>query len=130
MFERSPKTLTILDALRGCNRDISWSAIAQAAGEPLAEIRQTIINARRYLERDEGIVFETIRGFGLRRLTDAEKVESAKTFRRKIRRTAVRGVTRIDAVRDMGALSNADQLAATIQRTIFQAVQRETGGQE
>ena len=126
MFERSALTLTLCDLLRATNGTLSWQAIEQATGRPLSDLRQTLRNVRLYLERDEGIVFETVRREGLRRLTDAEKVASAARFTRTIHRTAGRGAQRLDAVTDFASLSNADQLAATIRRTVFEAVRRET----
>lgn len=126
MFDRSHLTEALCALLRGANGTVSYAAIVSAAGKPLDEIRGTLVNVRHYLERDEGIVFETVRREGLRRLTDSEKVSSAQKFSRKIHRTAVRGVSRIGAVSDFAALSNEDQMAATIRRTMFEAVRRET----
>lgn len=126
MFERAFLTVTLCDLLRSANGVVSYERITEAAGKPLDEIRQTLINVRRYLERDEGIVFETVRKEGLRRLTDSEKVSSATKFSRAIHRTAGKGVTRINAVSDFAALSNEDQLSATIRKTMFEAVKRET----
>ena len=125
MFDKSQKTEAVMAALRSANRDVSWEQLSSAAGCSLPELRQTIVNARRYLERDEGIVFETVRGVGLRRLSDAEKIESAKGFTRKIHRTAIRGENRIGAVREMASLTNEEQLAATLQQTVFRAIKRE-----
>lgn len=125
MFERAKLTLDLCNLLRGANGEVTWAAMEAAAGKPLTEIRQTIINVRHYLERDEGIVFATVRGIGLRRLTDSEKVESATGFTRSIRRVAGRGVQRLNAVSDVTALSNSDQLALTIRKTVFDAVQRQ-----
>jgi hypothetical protein len=126
MFDRHPLTNAICALLRGANGEIGYAAIEAATGKPLAELRQTLNSARTYLERDEGIVFVTVRGQGLRRLTDAEKVESASGFTRRIRRTAGKGVQRLNAVTAPDALSNADQLARTIRMTVFQAIQRES----
>lgn len=127
MFERAKRTLKLAELFRGANGTLSYAAITEHMGQDLSELRHTITSVRRYLERDEGIVFECVRGEGYRRLTDSEKIESAATFQHKIRRTAVRGVMRIDAVTDPGALSNDDQLAASIRKTVFEAVQREAG---
>lgn len=126
MFERAFLTVTLCDLLRSANGVVSYERIIETAGKPLDEIRQTLTNVRRYLERDEGIVFETVRNEGLRRLTDSEKVSSATKFSRAIHRTAGKGVTRINAVSDFAALSNEDQLSATIRKTMFEAVKRET----
>jgi hypothetical protein len=126
MFERSATTRQVCDALRSTNGDVSYARLCEVTGRGLDQLRPTIAAARRYLERDEGIVFATVRGEGLRRLTDPEKVESAKGFTRKIHRTAGRGITRIGTVSDFTALSNEDQMTATITQTVLQAVQRET----
>lgn len=126
MFERAHLTVTLCNLLRSANGTVSYATITAAAGKPLGEIRQTLVNVRRYLERDEGIVFETVKREGLRRLTDAEKVASAAKFSRAIHRTAGRGAARIGAVSDFAALSNEDQMTATIRRTMFEAVRRET----
>ena len=127
MFERSPKTLQMLDLFRGTNDVLSYETITGTMGEDLDSLRSTMYNVRKYLERDEGIVFECVPRVGYRRLSDAEKVQSSGKFQRAIRRTAGRGVQRLDAVSDTAALSNADQLTATIRRAVFQAVQREAG---
>lgn len=125
MFERSEKTEKMCRLFRTTNGTLTYERIEKEFGEGLDALRQTILNVRRYLERDEGIVFATVRGVGYKRLSDSEKVESASSFQRKIRRTAVRGVMRIDAVHDFAGLSNEDQLLATVRKTVFEAVQRE-----
>lgn len=126
MWERSENTLKALDLLRSTNDTLTYKAIAKAFDQPFDDVRPTFVAARRMLERDEGIVFETVRKVGFRRLDDAEKVESSGKFRRTIRRNAVRGITRLDAVQEPTTLSNEDQLRLTIQRTVFQAIQRES----
>ena len=93
-------------------------------GKTIDELRPHLHNARKYLERDEAIVFECIRGVGYKRLNDSEKVESTKTFTRKIRRTANAGVARINTIEDREALSNDEQLMATIQETALLSIQR------
>ena len=124
MFKRSPVTLKLCDIFRGCNGQLSYEVIEKAMGQPIDHLRTALHSARRYLERDEGIVFECIRSVGYKRLTDSEKVESTKTFTRRIRRTANHGVTRLNTIEDRQALSNDDQLMATIQETALLSIQR------
>lgn len=126
MFERAKLTVDLCNLLRQTNGTISYDAITKSVGADLEDIRPTLTNVRRYLERDEGIVFETVRGEGLRRLTDAEKVQSASRFTQRIHRTAGLGVQRIGAVSDFTALSNEDQMLATLRKTVFETVKRET----
>ena len=125
MFNRSPKTEKLLAIFRGTNDLLTYERIANEMGEPLDDLRQTIACVRLYLERDEGVVFLCERKVGYRRLTDAEKVESSATIQHKIRRTAVKGVMRINAVSDMAGLSNEQQMLAILRKTVFEAVQRE-----
>ena len=127
MFARSKLTAQLCQLLRETNQDISYRRLDAETGQTFDRLRSPLYNARRYLERDEGIVFAPVFGVGLRRLTDQEKLESSKAFNKAIRRTAIRGVTRVNAIQEPDKLSNADQLTVTIQRTIFEAVQRETG---
>lgn len=126
MFQRTEQTNRLCEMFRTSNGLVTYERIEQEFSAPIADLRPNIANALKYLERDEGIVYETVRKTGYRRLTDAEKVQSAAGFTRKIHRTAGRGVTRLDAVSDFTALSNEDQMTATIRRTVFNAVQRET----
>jgi DNA-binding winged helix-turn-helix (wHTH) protein len=124
MFKRSPTTLKLCEIFRSCNGQLSYEVIEKEMGQSIDDLRAALHSARKYLERDEAIVFECIRGVGYKRLNDSEKVESTKTFTRKIRRTANNGVTRINTVEDRQALSNDDQLMATIQETALLSIQR------
>jgi hypothetical protein len=127
MFERTEKTLRLLALLRTANGTVTYERIEAEMGEPVSDLREAIRRACTYLERDEGIVYACVPKVGYKRLSDAEKVESSTGFARRIRRNAIRGVTRINAVSDFTRLSNEEQLAATLRRTVFEAVQREVG---
>ena len=124
MYQRSPITLKLCELFRNCNGQLSYEVIENEMGQTIDELRSNLTNARKYLERDEAIVFECVRGVGYKRLNDSEKVESTKTFTRKIRRTANAGVTRINTIEDRDALSNDEQLMATIQETALLSIQR------
>jgi len=91
MFKRSKQTLEMCDLFRNANGHLSYATIETHFGKTINELRPTIIAAKRYLERDESIVFECIRGEGYKRLDDSAKVDSLKTFTRRIRRTATMG---------------------------------------
>ena len=124
MYQRSPTTLKLCEIFRSCNGQLSYEVIEKEMGQSIDDLRAALHSARKYLERDEAIVFECIRGVGYKRLNDSEKVESTKTFTRKIRRTANAGVTRINTIEDRDALSNDEQLMATIQETALLSIQR------
>lgn len=125
MFEKSAMTQKLYDILRATNQDISYEALALAAGKPISAIRSALDSARRSLEKDK-IVFSTVRGVGLRRLTDGEKVQSTEAIKASIRRTSKRGLKRLNSVSEFQRLSNADQLTATINKTMFEAIRSHT----
>ena len=69
------------------------------------EGRGYLTSARRIAERDNGIVFDTIAGWGLERMDDVDIVNktSASTIS-KIRNTAKKGARRLTKVNDFDAL--------------------------
>jgi len=123
MFKRSNQTLEMCDLFRNANGHLSYATIETHFGKTINELRPTIIAAKRYLERDESIVFECIRGEGYKRLDDSAKVDSLKTFTRRIRRTANNGQLRAHTVEKREQLTNDDRLRLTIRETAFYAIQ-------
>lgn len=126
MFVRLKPTLKLYDLLRGVNDEIAYTAITEHMDMDMAELRPLLYRVRRYMERDDGIVFETIRGLGLRRMDESEKVQSLTEFRRKIHVTAGRGIMRSATVYNPETLDNEEQMKLTIHRTIFESVRRST----
>ena len=123
MFIRSPKTIKLCGLFRGCNEDLSYETITNEMGQPIDELRASIYNARNYLERDEWIVFLCVRGEGYKRLVDGEKIESLDGFKKRIRRTAVKGTRRANTVQNRAALSNEDRLSLQLKETALMAIQ-------
>lgn len=125
MFEKSATTQLLYTLLKGVNGEIAYERLVEATGKPLHEIRSALASARRSLERDR-IVFATVRGVGLRRLSDGEKARSTEAIKKSIRRASGRGIRRLNAIENPAMMSNADQLTATINRTIFEAIRSHT----
>ena len=125
MFEQSAMTAAICQLLKGTNDAISYDAIISAAGaDNLTAARQALVSARRCLERDEGIVFETIRGKGLRLLDDRDRVQSTQAIRRKIHRQSKAGLQRLQTVQNYTGLPQADRVTADLNRTLFAMTQQ------
>jgi hypothetical protein len=125
MFQKSDLTQKTHDLLIGVNDEISYATLASHVGLATfdARLRSAVISARRSLEREHGIVFETVRGIGLRRLADADVVRSTSAIRQSINRKAKSGIRRLGAVRNFAALPLKEQGQATINQTIFAMVQ-------
>jgi len=120
MFERSAETERLIDILRGVNDEISYANASRLAGFAIHGGTPALTSARRHLETQHGIVFDCVRGVGLRRLGDVEKVTSTARHARSIRRTAKRGTTRIGAIENFAALPLKEQLQATLRATQFE----------
>lgn len=125
MFKRSKQTLEMCDLFRNANGHLSYAAIETQFGKTIKELRPIIIAAKRYLERDESIVFECIRGEGYKRLDDSGKVDSLKTFSRRIQRTNSNGQLRANTVEKPNELSANDKMRLDIRRAVFNAIQSE-----
>ena len=123
MFKRSKQTLEMCDLFRNANGHLSYATLETQVGKTINELRPTIIAAKRYLERDESIVFECIRGEGYKRLDDSEKVDSLKTFTRRIQRTNNNGQLRAHTVEKPNELSANDKMRLDIRRAVFNAIQ-------
>lgn len=101
---------------------VTWQALAEAAGKPIADLRYAVEAARRSLTRDAGMVFGVIRAVGLKRLADGEIVDAASADVAGIRRRARRAAVRVTAVQDYAALSPGQQVAHTVALATFTAV--------
>lgn len=119
MHKISQRAQVLADFLLTINGDVSYSTLEAKAEISLARMRPALATARAVLEREYQVVFETVRGVGLRRMTDGGKVASTDQHRAKLRTTAKRGLKRLDAVENFEGLTNEDQMRATINRTIF-----------
>ena len=122
--------LEMCDLFRNANGHLSYETIEQHFGKSIDEMRPTAYSARKALEKDESIVFECIPKVGYKRLDDIEKIESLKTFTRRIRRTANNGVLRTNTVEDKNNLSNDERLRLTIKIQVFEAIQADLNTQD
>jgi hypothetical protein len=125
MFKRSKQTLEMCDLFRNANGHLSYATIETHFGKTINELRSTINAAKQYLERDESIVFECIRGEGYKRLDDSGKVESLSIFSRCIQRNTNKGQLRANTVEKIDELSTADRMRLDIRKAVFHAIQSE-----
>lgn len=103
-FERSPDTDAVINILQGCNQEISYGELASRAGLSPERVKSILPTARTVL-RKTGVLFGCIRGYGLNRLTDADKVKKPEAFKRRV----VRGAGR--EIKDLTTISAFDKLS-------------------
>ena len=123
-FERSPDTEAVIVALRGCNNEISYRDLARQSGLSLGRAKQVLASARRVI-RSEGVLFGVIRGEGLRRPTDSDKVKKPEAFKKRVYRGAGRELKDLSTIANFGALEKVEQHSCTINRTVLNVLRQQ-----
>lgn len=124
-FERSADTDAVIIALRGCNNEISYIDLARQAGLTVDRTKQVLSSARRALRSESGVLFGTIVGEGLRRLTDADKVKKPEAFKKRVFRGAGREIKDLATISDFGNLEKSDQHSVTTNRTVLNVLRQQ-----
>ena len=86
----------------------NYTELSERLGRSIMGAEPSLSSARRIVQRDFDIVFDVIRGQGIKRLSDAEIVALGDTLPGRVRRTARRMVQKIAKAKD-GELSK-DQI--------------------
>ena len=86
----------------------NYTELSERLGRSIMGAEPSLSSARRIVQRDFDIVFDVIRGQGIKRLSDAEIVALGDTLPGRVRRTARRRVQKIAKAKD-GELSK-DQI--------------------
>lgn len=124
-FERSPDTDAVIVALRGCNDEISYTALAQQAGLSLARTKSVLRSARNALRAESRILFGTIVGEGLKRLSDQDKVRKPEAFKKRVLRGAGREIRDLATISSFEQLSKTDQHSVTTNRTVLNVLRQQ-----
>ena len=124
-FERSADTDAVMIALRGCNNEISYTDLARQAGMAVGRAKQVLSSARRALRSESGILFGTIRGEGLRRLTDTDKVKKPEAFKKRVFRGAGREIKDLATISNFEHLTKSNQHAVTTNRTVLNVLRQQ-----
>ena len=120
-FERSPDTDAVVIALRGANLEISYKSIAQQTGLAIRRVMGILGSARRILEKEK-ILFGTIRGEGLRRLTDRDLPKLPARHLKRTARSTKRELKRQDCYTNFEALPQTERHTATIGMIALNAI--------
>jgi hypothetical protein len=124
IFERSPDTDAVISVLRGCNNEIDYRDIARQSGLAVGRAKQVLASARRAL-RSERILFGSIRGVGLRRLTDGDIVKKPEAFKKRTFRAAGREIKDQGLIANFGALLKSQQHISTTNLTLLNVIRQQ-----
>jgi len=125
-FKRSADTDALMLALAGINNDVSYKLLAQQADLPVSRTKQLLPSARRALLRERKIVFGVLRGYGLKRLDESEKIDASDDVKKRIRRAAGRGLRVLGAFNFAEATSNRDRVRHSTNTTIMTLIRSQT----
>lgn len=127
--EASFETKKIIERLSALNpgESLSYRDIQEMCGlSSLAPCRGYIQTARRTL-RSDGVLFEAIRGQGLRRMTDEQIATQCPSWRRRRIRVQAREMVKdIGAIQSFASLSDEAQLSVYVAQSEAAIIQKAT----
>lgn len=128
MFELAFETKVIIEMLKN-TRDgemVSYKhMLEKTARYSVNAIRGNIQTARKSLQED-GYLFDTVFGLGLRRMSDEEIATSWEKRRKQIKKTAERSIKETSTVRKPEALSEPSKYALMVGQTIMATIRHAT----
>ncbi len=122
MFERSADTDLIVNLLRKVNGEIEYTQIAKMTGLAMPRVKDLLRSARKILRR-ENILFGTIIGVGLKRLSDLDKARKTESVKKRIAQTATRELKDLATIEHEQAMPLREQLMVTTNRTVLTVIQ-------
>lgn len=125
MLDRSPDTEAVVAVLRGCNNEISYEDMARQVRLPVARVKAVLASARRIIRTENGVLFGCLRGYGLRLLSDADKVKKPESFKKRVVRGAGREIQDLNTIANFGGLIKSDQHAVTTNRTVLNVIRQQ-----
>lgn len=106
IFRQSLETQNVVKLLSDDNHDdlFTYDEISKAIGSDVAGHPGCLVTARRTVQREKQVVFETVRGVGIKRCSDADIVNGRAKDIAGIRGIARRGMKKIACVKNYDAL--------------------------
>ncbi len=125
LFERAIETQAAIQAMQNIapgNRATYQELKAAMGCDPQMGGRSNVNSARRYLQREHGMVFAAVSNVGYQRLTDAEIIKSSPEALTKSRRASRRAAVRLICV-DFDKLSETHKVSHQVHLSLFAAIQ-------
>jgi len=123
-WERHPDTDAGVRVLRGVNDQISYLDYAKRAKLSLERAKEVLPNVRRILSHEK-ILFGVVRGIGLVRLGDSEKVKLPVRRMKQIHGQSKRIIRELDTIENFELLGQDERQQATTYRTIANAIRQQ-----
>lgn len=124
LFELSVDARLLADRLRSVEPscDVSYAELSEIIGRDVQRsARSVLASARKFVVREDSIVFGVVLNVGLRRLTDAEIVDTSDRASRHINRAAGKAISLITRAR-YEVLDRAHQIRHNAAISTFGAI--------
>ena len=123
-FEISVETRLLYQALVKIKpgEDIAYTTLTEAVGYKVEGGNSHLQSAINQCFRNDGIVFDNIRGVGYRRLTDSEIVDAATRDTDAIRRKSRKAAKRLASVSKFEALPPEKRIEHNARLSLFAAI--------
>ena len=125
LFDRAIETQAAIEVMRPIGRGeiATYGALEKEMGcNPQAGGRSNVNSARRYLQREHGMVFVAVPNVGYKRLTDTEILTSSPEALTKSGRASRRATQRLTCV-EYDDLSKDDKVSHQVHLSLFGAIQ-------
>lgn len=110
--------------------EVSYAELTKEIGRDVDGACSALQSARRSLLNSNQIVFDVVRGVGLRRLTDAEIVDASERDIAHVRRAARRGAKKLLSIGNFDALPNDKQLQHTTRLSVMSMIAHTTSDKQ
>jgi len=110
--EMLPDTLTLYKRLLTAKvgEQISYEELSGLIGADVTERRGPLTSAIRRAQREKEMVFDSVRGQGIKRLDDVQIATSATGIIKRVRRMSEKAIKRLTCVRDFAAMPDDAQV--------------------
>lgn len=114
------ETLASLLLTVQAGEEISYQTLSDSIRRDVTAVaRGNLMTARRKIMREEGVLFEPIRGVGLKRLLDSEIVDLGRGTLQKINRASHRGIQKLSCVQKFEDLTPAEKTKHNAAMSLF-----------
>lgn len=104
------------------NDSVSYSDLSRVSGINILSHRHVLGSARKVLLKTKQMVFEPVRSFGLRRITEDQIAELGLSVVKKTRRVARKGIAVVSAG-DYSLMSDSGKVRQSVGLTVLNMIQ-------
>lgn len=103
-------------------QEVAYAELSTIVSRKVTGSFGPLVTARKHCKREHQLVFDTIRGVGLKCLSDEDKVKTADRVANRLRKTARRGIEGLGMVQNFAGLSRETQTKHNAAISVFSVI--------